>query len=548
MAGWHAYDSFPFIACVIGNDGTIHYVNNAWLRFALENGVTDLRRVSSGVNYLNVCRRAVGSGDESAIEALDGIGAILRGETREFALEYPCHSPTEKRWFLVKAALVEEGKYVLILHMENTECRMREQALRETAKRFQVLYEESPAICFIIDSQSAVLSVNRFGAVELGYLPEDLAGTNILLLVPEEDRELARRRIAFCLERPGEVIQWETRKVRKDGSIVWLKEAARAVQQFNDEQVILIVCENISALMQADEALRKSEARLGLAVQKAGMGTWDCDLRANTAFWSENLFRLLGYEPHPNGEATLEMCLGITHPDDIDKVRSDFESARRDHTVYSSEHRIIRPNSGDLVWLSSFGRFFYEADGNAVRFIGILFDSTDCRRMEEEVKNTQTELEKRVRELKEKSEHLEELNTALRVVYKQREEDRRAFEQAITRNVRDLISPILWKLRHSDLNSMQSALVETLQSHLNEIASSFSSRLGSLATNLTRTEIHVAALVKEGKTTAEIANVLGLSEKTIQTHRANIRRKLGLRGTKENLGALLMNLNGKARQ
>ncbi len=542
---WPIFATLPLSACLIRHDGFIEQVNIAWLRLA-EKGPSVLAQVSPGANFLDICRKAAETGEGSARDILYGIESVARGEEREFSIEYTCQSEDKKYWFLMKAAPVEGIGLVLIVLIDVTERKLAEHAFRESSEKYRVLYEDNPTMYFTVARNGKVLSVNRFGAMELGYSPEELVGQPVLSVFHPEDKEAVRKQLEHCLENTDRVVTWEFRKVRKDGGVLWVKEAARALRQANGQDIILIVCEDITERKLAHEALRESEQRMNLAIQQAGMGTWDIDLRTGKVYWSENKFRLLGYQPHPAGEATLDMWKSRIHPDDSERLMQEVENARRGRGLFASEYRITPVGTGEVVWLSAFGRFLYDEKGEPIRFAGIFFDSTGRKEMEEEVRKTHHELEMRVRELNDKTQDLEEVNTALRVIFKHREQDRREVEESINLNVRSLISPYLEKLKKSRLSSTQMTLVEILESHLTEITSPFSRTLGLQNAYLTPTEMQVAVFVKDGKTTDEIAEILSLSEKTIETHRSNIRKKLGITGKRKNLRSQLLGLSGSS--
>ncbi len=142
--------------------------------------------------------------------------------------------------------------------------------------------------------------------------------------------------------------------------------------------------------------------------------------------------------------------------------------------------------------------------------------------------------------MKAQSLHLEEVNTALKVLLKQREADKKELGEVVMSNIKELIDPYLDRLKKSRLTSMQKTMVDILESNLDNIVSPFISRLSSKYINLTPTEIRVANLVKEGRTNKDIAELLYLSKNTILFHRQNIRTKLGLKKTKTNLRSHLL--------
>jgi DNA-binding NarL/FixJ family response regulator len=148
-------------------------------------------------------------------------------------------------------------------------------------------------------------------------------------------------------------------------------------------------------------------------------------------------------------------------------------------------------------------------------------------------------LEERVGE---KTVHLEEANTALRVLLRKRDQDKVAFEERILTNVKLLIEPHLESLKNSGLVPNQNGYLSLMESGLKEIVSPFSQRLTSKYVGLTPGELEVAYLVKEGKRTKDIAAALNLSDKTIEDYRKQLRSKLGITNQRINLRTYLLSL------
>lgn len=165
------------------------------------------------------------------------------------------------------------------------------------------------------------------------------------------------------------------------------------------------------------------------------------------------------------------------------------------------------------------------------------------RQLEQEIedrKRAEKALLRREKELRAQSHHLEEVNTALRVLLKQRDEDKKEMGKIVLRNVQELVSPYLHKVISGRLDTRQRTLMRILETNLNNIISPFINKLTSGLVSLTPMEIRVADLVKEGKTNKEIAELLLVSKNTVLFHRHNIRSKLGLKNKKINLRSHLM--------
>jgi len=150
------------------------------------------------------------------------------------------------------------------------------------------------------------------------------------------------------------------------------------------------------------------------------------------------------------------------------------------------------------------------------------------------------ELKKSEGDLRAKTIALEEVNTALTVLLKRREEDKTELEERVLFSVNELIMPYMEELKKDEKGSRQETLMGILESNLKEIVSPFSERISTKISKFTPMEIQVANLVKQGKTTKEIAELLYLSPKTIDCHRENIRKKIGIKNKKINLRSHLL--------
>jgi DNA-binding CsgD family transcriptional regulator len=137
---------------------------------------------------------------------------------------------------------------------------------------------------------------------------------------------------------------------------------------------------------------------------------------------------------------------------------------------------------------------------------------------------------------------LEEANTALKVLLRQREADQLEMETNVLDNMRRLVAPLMDRLLNHNLPARTRKLLDSLEFRLSEITKPFLKRMSAIESDFTPQEIEVAELIREGRSSKEIADQLHLSITTISFHRRNLRRKLKIRNTDTNLRSFLLNL------
>jgi PAS domain S-box-containing protein len=153
----------------------------------------------------------------------------------------------------------------------------------------------------------------------------------------------------------------------------------------------------------------------------------------------------------------------------------------------------------------------------------------------EERRRAEQALLQREEELEAQSQHLGEVNTALRVLLKQRGEDKVELQDSVLSNIKELVSPYLDQVKKTGLTTRQKTLLRIIESNLDNIVSPFINRISNKFGNFTPTEIRVANLIREGRTNKEIGDLMSISKNTVLYHRHNIRKKLKLTNTSINL-------------
>ncbi|MDP3538544.1 MAG: PAS domain S-box protein [Azonexus sp.] len=258
-------DSMPAQIAVLDGDGVIVAVNEAWRRFAVENGAPADRGLHLGVRYLNVCQTGFGAApDEGALEAANGIGLVLDGRLPSFRIDYPCHSPTEERWFSMSASrLGNGGSGVVVTHTNITESKRAEMAVRESHETLRGILKTTKDGFWQIDASGELLDVNSTYCQLSGYTREELLGMNISQLEAVKDPTEIIRQIRRVMAVGSD--QFESRHRRKDGSI-WNVEISVTARDAAGGQ-LLVFSRDITERKQAESALNDALEAARLAEQ-----------------------------------------------------------------------------------------------------------------------------------------------------------------------------------------------------------------------------------------------------------------------------------------
>jgi len=221
--------------------------------------------------------------------------------------------------------------------------------------------------------------------------------------------------------------------------------------------------------------------------------------------------------------------------------RSQDEEVVKRRVLVEFEETISLPDGVQSFLTAKFPLF--DSEGMLYAVGGVCTDITARKRAEEALRKAHDELEERVADrtaqLSQKTQRLMETNVALEILLRKREDDKKELEKKVMFNVEKLINPYLEKLKRKCNDDAQGTFLKIIQSNLDEITSSFAHNHKNYISNLTPAQIQIADLIKQGKTTKEIASLLNLSPSTIACHRQEIRKRLSLTNKKINLQASL---------
>lgn len=396
---------------------------------------------------------------------------------------------------------------------------------------YRELVELLSQTLFQIDQQGRFTFANRSGFNAFGYRSDELEGPVDAreFFVPEDRPRLKQniRRIMAGEEVAGGLYT----ALRKDGSTFPVVISANAVLINGQPAGLRGVILDVSALQRSHELLEKSEKRYRQLLETMSEGFAIVDPATVLTYVNTRFCQMLGYA---STEVVGKKVEALLDPANREILRQNYVKRRRG-----------RSDSYELAWAKKDGTSLdtimspeplYDREG---AFMGSFSVITDVTRL----KVTEEALRQREKELEAKTLHLEEANAALKVLLRRRQEDERELQERIMANVRELVTPYVLKLKRSRLSERQRIYLEILEGNIAELTAPFVDTLSRSFQKLTPSEIRIAALVREGKTSKQIAEILLVSPRTVEFHRDHIRRKLGLAGSKTNLRSFLLSLS-----
>jgi len=428
-------------------------------------------------------------------------------------------------------------------------------------QELKLIIDSSPIIIFYKDKEGRFLRINKTFAEALKMPQEKLIGKTVFDIyssdiakgMMNDDQEV------FKSGRPklNIVEQYESAS-----GIRWVQ--TDKVPIFDKDGVLLGLvgfAQDITERKQAEEALKKSEERFKTLYENAPVLIDGFDENGRCILWNRECEKVFGWTM--DEISTHDVPLALFYPDpDVRKEVID--------TVTLKPEKIFRewhPQTRDGKELVTLWANFKLPDGV---IINIGYDITARKQAEEELRKYQSRLEemvqKRTAELTEVNEELrneiagrkradealkdskeklrvqkdalEQKNIALREIMEQIGADKQRIKEDVLANVDKVLLPILRKLRVK-ATRMERRHIDVLENSLEELASSFGRTLADVLVRLTPREVEICGMIRSRLTSKEMSKMLHLSRRSVETHRHNIRKKLGLANRKVNLTSYL---------
>lgn len=408
---------------------------------------------------------------------------------------------------------------------------------------FKTLTAQSLAGIYVVQD-GKFQSINPIAASYAGYTVEELIGRKADFIIHPDDMRRVKKN-ALEMIRGHHIAPQEFRIVTKTGDIRWIRETVTPIS-YEGRMAVLGNSMDITEYKLAEDALRESRQRFGDLIEFLPDATFAIDLEGKLIAWNLAAEELTGVRARNMlGKGDYEYALpfwNVRRPMSINLVLKSNRKYEKTYTVFNRERNLLIVEvgvpgiqmAGRNAYLWGKASPLYDSKGNIVGAIEVIRDITKRKLAEESIV-------RRERELEVKSHELGELNTALKVLLNQRERDKAELEERLMVTVKELVLPYVDELKKKQMDAKETAYVNILEANLRNILSPFTHKLSSKYLKLSNREVRIADLIKEGRSSKEIADLLNVTDSTVNIYRYRIRKKLGLK-KQDNLRMYLSSL------
>jgi len=383
-------DSLHDHVAALDGRGTICAVNEAWERFAAQNGAPNASSVSLGANYLDVCRRAAKEGIPTAEQALNAIVSVLSGAKDHCVMDYECSSPSQERWF--KMTVLRQRKRpvgAVVIHSDITERKQTEAALRRSGKRLRLLTDALPVLIAYVDQDQRYRFNNKAYEQWFGYRREYVEGKHMRQVLGERAYQALRPSVETVLS--GQLVTFEDSIPYRGAGKRYVRVTYVPDREDGRVRGFFVLVQDLTERRQTEEEIRESRDRLSTIITGADVGTWDWNIPDGTVQVNDRFCTMLGYEPGTFG-TDVGRFFDSLHPDDLEKVnRLVAAHFAGENEFYRCEFR-LRTADGSYKWIHDAGRLIErDRKERPLRMVGIHIDISDRKLADEALKAREEE-------------------------------------------------------------------------------------------------------------------------------------------------------------
>jgi PAS domain S-box-containing protein len=265
---------------------------------------------------------------------------------------------------------------------------LTDQDLHARERRWRSIFDNSAIGIAVSTLAGRFVLTNRAYQALVGYSREELEQMTWVELTHEEDRSA---NLQIAAESTSDEIQVEKRYLRRDGRIIWVRVTSSLISEDEGAAPLrMALIEDITDRKRAEDALRRSEARLAEAQRIGRTGSWVMNRATGALLWSEEMFRICGFDPAA-GQPTCQMVVERLHPDDAPRADETIRRAMSECSDFEGEYRLVLPG-GAFVYLHYVGHPVVTAAGELVEYVGTITDITARKRAEERLQASLTEV------------------------------------------------------------------------------------------------------------------------------------------------------------
>lgn len=461
-----------------------------------------------------------------------GKGPCFMGILRDITPAMQAEEDTRQERNILEKKIRDRSEELLImndyLRREIEERKALQEKLQLSQRKYMTLIELLPQIIFETDHEYNITFANPIAFKLFGYEQSDIAKRiNILDLIIPEEHKMALENIKK--DRGDEVVSGSVYTARrKNGTIFPVIVYSSHIIEDGLAKGLRGIVVDISELKKTKKELIESERKFRDLFETASDIIFIMDFDGKLISANAAAYKRYGYRRSETESIDIK---SVVDPSFLPVASEKIKGVLNGGINTGSFELLTYTKQKKPVWIELTVNVVRE-EGRTAALQGIARDVTYRKETDELIR-------KREKELKEKSESLQESNAALRAIIKAIEEEKRAFQEEMLISLKKLISPYVSKLKNSKPDKNQSALLYIIERNLEEIALPYMQNLKSEYYNLSRQELQVALLIKEGKLTKEISEIMGLSIKTVEGYRNTIRKKLGLNKREDSLKSYL---------